>query len=238
MPDPVLRWRSFTVPKDGHAPDECEDALAGDPAAGRFAIADGASESYACGEWARLLVGAYVRTGAVGDWLAGPRAAWDREVGAQSLSWYAEEKFAIGAHATFLGVTVTAGPGLATWEAVAAGDSCLILANGGSVAAAFPLAHSNEFTSAPTLVPSRGGPPPWRTASGALLPGEAILLATDALAEALLESAEEGAFAGPVVMSLNAAGFGRWVQMARGFGRLRNDDVALGVIELTEPGEQ
>ena len=43
--DPPLRWRALSLPKQGHATDEYEDAWAADPAAGRFAVADGASES-------------------------------------------------------------------------------------------------------------------------------------------------------------------------------------------------
>src|SRR3954470_21129595 len=102
----LLHWRSFLVPKDGHAADECEDAVAGDPAAGRFAIADGASESYAAGEWARALVEAFVRDGADPDWLVGPRIAWHEQVAGRAVAWYAEDKFASGGHATFLGLTV------------------------------------------------------------------------------------------------------------------------------------
>jgi hypothetical protein len=77
MPEP-LHWRSFLVPKDGHAADECEDAVAGDPAVGRFAVSDGASESFAAGEWARLLVEAFVGGGPAGDWWPGPAAGGRR----------------------------------------------------------------------------------------------------------------------------------------------------------------
>src|SRR5205814_9099945 len=73
-----VHWRTFLVPKDGHTAGECEDAVAGDPAAGRFEVADGASESFAAGEWARLLCEAFVEGGPVADWLATPREAWKR----------------------------------------------------------------------------------------------------------------------------------------------------------------
>ena len=106
MPQLSLHWRSFLVPKDGNAEDECEDAIAGDPASGRFAIADGASESYASGDWARLLVAAYVAKGPVENWLTAPQVAWKKQTVASAKSWYAEEKFTHGGHATFLGVTI------------------------------------------------------------------------------------------------------------------------------------
>src|SRR4051794_22657947 len=105
MPDLPLHWRSFLVPKDGHAPDECEDAISGDVSTGRFAVADGAAESYASGDLARRLVNAFTKTGPVKNWLAVPRKAWNREAAGTANSWYAEEKLVAGGHATFLGVT-------------------------------------------------------------------------------------------------------------------------------------
>jgi hypothetical protein len=85
------------------------------------------------------------------------------------------------------------------------------------------------------LVNSRGGTPAWKTGGGILRPGEALLLATDALAQHLLESAEAGSFAGPGLLGLEEEDdFAMWVAMAREAGQLRNDDVALGVIELTD----
>ena len=48
-----LQWQSLSLPKRGHSPEEYEDALAGDPRSGRFAVADGASESSFAGLWAR-----------------------------------------------------------------------------------------------------------------------------------------------------------------------------------------
>jgi len=39
------RWRALGLPKRGHSAEEYEDAFAGDPKVGRFAVADGASES-------------------------------------------------------------------------------------------------------------------------------------------------------------------------------------------------
>jgi hypothetical protein len=233
MPEFGLRWRSFLVPKVGHAPDECEDAAAGDPDLGRFAVADGASESYAAGDWARLLVDAFVATGPAGDWLKAPREAWQAEAAASAVSWYAEDKFARGGHATFLGVSVQPADDGLGWEAVAVGDTCLLHLRDGSCVASFPLTRSTEFNGAPMLVNSRGGVPAWRSARGALRPGEALLLATDALAQHLLESAEGGSFAAPGLLGLEEDDdFAMWVAMAREAGQLRNDDVALGVIDL------
>jgi protein phosphatase 2C-like protein len=235
MPVPALRWRSFLVPKVGHAPDECEDAAAGDPDVGRFAVADGASESYAAGDWARLLVEAFVATGPADDWLKGPREAWQQEAAGSAVSWYAEDKFAHGGHATFLGVSVRPADGGMEWDALAVGDACLLHVRDGTCVASFPLTRTTEFNGSPLLVNSRGGVPAWKTGRGTLRPGDALLLATDALAQHLLEAAEGGDFPAAALLGLEEEDdFAMWVAMAREAGRLRNDDVALGVLELAD----
>jgi len=235
MPSPGLRWRFFLVSKSGHAPDECEDAIGGDPETGRFAVADGASESYAAGEWARHLVSGFVREGGTDDWLTGSRNAWQDEVGGGVLSWYAEDKLARGAHATFLGLTIrTAADGF-EWEAIAVGDACLFMIARDSRPVAFPVTHSSGFTSAPALVTSRGAWPGWKIERGTMGSGDIILLATDALAQCLLASSEDGSFAAPTLLDLEEEDdFALWVALARDQGRLKNDDVAMGVVEIVE----
>jgi hypothetical protein len=233
MPELSVRWRSFLVPKAGHAADECEDAAFGDPGLGRFAVADGASESYAAGDWARLLVEAFVALGPDGDWLKDPRAAWQAQAAGGAVSWYAEDKFARGGHATFLGVCLTPGPDGYEWEATAVGDACLVHVRDGACVGSFPAARSSEFNGNPALVHSRSGVPAWKTERGSIRPGDALLLATDALAQCLLASSEAGAFVGRELLQLEEGDdLALWVAVAREGGRLRNDDVALGIIEV------
>jgi hypothetical protein len=233
-----VHWRSFLVPKDGHTADECEDAIAGDSAAGRFAIADGASESFAAGEWARLLCEAFVEKGPVGDWLAGPREAWKRAVAGEDVSWYAEEKRTAGGHATFLGVTTRPIGGAVEWEAIAVGDACLFHVVAGACLSSFPLTRPTDFTASPTLISSRSGVPVWKTARGVLQPGEALILATDALAHCLLTSAEEGVFVGDGLLGMDEDDdLALWAAVHRTSGKLRNDDVAIGIVELVPVAE-
>ena len=68
MQNGCLTWQSFFLPKRGNAAEEYEDAFAGDPASGRFAIADGASESCFAAAWAKIVVESYVKT--PGSWSA------------------------------------------------------------------------------------------------------------------------------------------------------------------------
>src|SRR2546430_11000254 len=57
-----LRSVTFCEPKRGHGPREYEDAFADNLALGRFAVADGATESAYAGLWARMLVNEFVST--------------------------------------------------------------------------------------------------------------------------------------------------------------------------------
>ena len=234
MPDLSLHWRSFLVPKDGHALDECEDAIAGNVDACRFAIADGAAESYASGDWARRLVAAFAATGPIDNWMSGPRKAWQREAINSASSWYAEEKLSGGGHATFLGVSILVENGDAEWSAIAAGDACLFLVSRGALLNTFPLQHSTEFSATPALVASNGAVPAWKEHRAALCPGDTLLLATDALAKCLFESAEAGAFAGRDLIDMSDDDFSLWVAATRAAGRMKNDDVAMGIIVSSE----
>src|SRR4051812_43359187 len=125
------RWTVLCLPKQGNTEEEYEDAWAADPSRGRFAVADGASETSFAGRWAQLLTEGFLgaeRPLDVPEWLAGPRRRWAAEVMGLELPWYAEMKREEGAFATLLGVGVRrprpGRPG--RWRAVAVGDSCVV----------------------------------------------------------------------------------------------------------------
>ncbi len=60
----------FWVPCGGNRPEDYEDAFAANAEAGRFALADGATESSFAALWAQLLVNDFVQNAAGGldDW--------------------------------------------------------------------------------------------------------------------------------------------------------------------------
>ena len=58
--------QTFWVVRRGHRPEEYEDAFASDDAAGRYAVADGDTESCFAGLWARLLAEGFVRAAGAG----------------------------------------------------------------------------------------------------------------------------------------------------------------------------
>ncbi|HVK08463.1 MAG TPA: hypothetical protein VM597_06760 [Gemmataceae bacterium] len=232
----LLTTRTFVVPKDGHAADECEDGYACNNPAGRFAVADGASESIYAGEWARIMCEAFVADPAadgVGPWLDGARGRWSAHVSGQPAPWHIAEKLEDGAFATFLGVVIQGG----RWRAVATGDTCLFLIHQDALRGAFPVSSTGAFGTRPDLV---GSLPAGRVKSvaarGTVLPGDRLLLATDALAEWFLREHEAGRSPWRELTGLSAADFPDWVTARRADRRLKNDDVTLMEIEVNGVG--
>ncbi len=225
-----LDWRSFHTPKAGHTPDEYEDAYAGDPERGRFAIADGASESAFAGDWARILVRAYVRTpGSWSRWLPAARRRWRAKHQDLDLPWYAEAKFAEGAFATLLGIGFAG----EQWQAEAIGDSCLFQVRDHCLRRAFPVRRSAEFGNQPNLLGSR---PKGNTQlltkrihlTGDWRQGDVLFLMTDALAQWFLKKIEDRGQPWKVLQALETeAQFAQWLENLRAARQIRNDDVTL-----------
>ena len=117
----------YRLVKHGNAEDEMEDACKLDLKQARFAVADGATESSFADLWAKLLVGGFMRAAGrrprPGTLAAAPlQKAWQEDVDARPMPWYAEDKAAQGAFSTLLGLELM--PDY-SWHAVAIGDSCL-----------------------------------------------------------------------------------------------------------------
>lgn len=230
-----LTWRSFSTPKAGHTPDEYEDACAGNPEHGRFAIADGASESAFADVWARALVEAYVHSaGSSSNWLAAARESWRARVKAPELSWYAEAKFREGAYAAMLGVAfINRG-----WRATAIGDCCLFQMRDDHLVQAFPMQHSSEFGNRPSLLCS-GDPlstqlrPRRARVRGQVHPRDDIWLMTDALAEWFSRKAEQGQQPWRELHGIVAEdGFASFIDRMRNTRELHNDDATLMLIQV------
>jgi hypothetical protein len=258
---PPLRWQAFHTHKRGNAADEYEDAFAGNPTKGRFAVADGASESSFVATWAKLLAEGFVAAGRRPwrelDWLGPARQRWAADVDPRPLPWYAEEKREQGAYATFLGIafskTRRGASGRARprgawqreggiWCALAVGDSCLCRLRAGKLRQSFPLKQSSDFGNHPALLGSRGWPadtPPQgiRRARGKWRSGDRFLLLTDALAEWMLRRTEQNQQPAddidPLLGQFGAQDvFAAWVAERRDRQGLRNDDVTLLVVDL------
>jgi hypothetical protein len=238
-----IACRTFRVPGRDHSLDECEDWAATDPALGRFAIADGASESAESGRWARLLVETFVHARPQQPWpawLEPLQRQWAdavrRPAGAEPLPWFLEGRYRHGAYATFLGLIVE-GP---RWFALALGDSCLFQVRGDRLEVAFPLNRSAQFDNNPWLVGSLTTPdePPLRQTrhlAGDCQAGDRLLLMTDALSRWFLSAAEAGEQPWKMIDALFAQPdktFAEWVNRLRNERQLRNDDTTLVSIRL------
>ncbi len=222
------RARALWLPKAGSRAEEYEDAFAFSAEGTwpfRAAVADGATESAFARRWAEQLARGYM---ASGGWTALPawQEAWRQAVAAraEALPWYAEAKAAEGAFAAALGLTLEDG---GTWRATAVGDCCLFhLRDGGEERLRWPLAAPDAFGSRPALLPSRPerAMPALRTCAGTYGPGDAFLLATDAVAAWLMRT-------GPArALGFDEAVFRVEVEEARASGALRNDDATLLVL--------
>lgn len=259
---------SADCPKAGSAPEESEDRFCVIGAeefsrgAGpcRAAVSDGAGDSLFSGQWAELLAQGYCREepprsdddARLNQWLAPLQAAWREEANAEPLPWYAEAKRAQGAWATLLGITLHPAvpdtePGVGVWEAFALGDSCLFQVREDTLACAFPLARSGDFTSRPVLLPTRPLPPSESLApylrhgrgDGTWRAGDEFYLMTDALAAWFLSERKAGREPWQWLRNLGKKHepmpFPALVEELRGTGRLRDDDTTLLRLRIVRP---
>ncbi|OWK40465.1 protein phosphatase 2C domain-containing protein [Fimbriiglobus ruber] len=239
-------WRTLTAPKSEAAPDENEDAVAANPDQGRFAVADGATQSAFAGLWARLLVEGYAHAGHAGaakltaDWLAVRRADWSAAVDGVDVPWFVSERREQGAFAAFLGLSLSIDDRKnGHWFAVGTGDVCVFKMRGGRLRTAWPLTHSSQFNNTPALLGSRGGD--CASATGAVTgdwrSGDHLFLMTDALAcwfLARLEAAENPCqWLLSLIESPRAEEqYARAVLNLRASGELKDDDTTLMAIRV------
>jgi hypothetical protein len=225
------------VQKAGNAESDYEDALAA--LSGRFAVADGATESSFAKTWAASLVRRFVESPPsvreLQHWLAPLQEQWQREVNSKVLPWYALEKAKLGAFSTLLGLEIHRGR---RWCAMAAGDSCLFHVRRGSLIVAFPLERADQFGTTPTLLSSNPAKnremSNWVTeCSGELDLEDVFFLATDALACWILREVERGVPPWDALISLNGqAAFSEIIADARRSGAMRNDDATLLAVRI------
>ena len=250
-PDLAIHYAAFALPKRGNSADEYEDAYRGDPLRGRFAIADGASESSFAAEWARLLVDAFVDSAVAQpapwlSWLPAIQQRWQTALLGRELPWYAQAKVDQGAFAAFLGVVLETQQSLGRtqqlWQAVAVGDSCFFQVRAGQMREAFPIKRACDFGNSPWLLGSRGSVDSnvekrAVRSQGDWVAGDRFWLMTDALAQWFLEEVEAGRKPWEALEPLltDPQPQERFVGLVEGLRdahALRNDDVTLEAVGL------
>jgi hypothetical protein len=199
----VLRSRAFSVPKSGET--QNDDAFVADDEHGRYAVADGATEGAFSGRWARQLARAFgdgrmmaQSPRHLGECL--PRFTPPADQGGEGPKpWFYSRGLSRGSYSTILGVRFASdfarGRSGVKYLALAVGDSCLLhVDKAGEIRLSFPLETAAEFTRNPVLLSTLEGASASAIASARfchrqLRRGETLLLATDAVAYWLLQSA-------------------------------------------------
>ncbi len=242
-----MRWQCFAIPKQGNSAQEYEDAFRGNPKTGRFAIADGASESSFASLWAQLLVSgfAHAPTKVTGwRWLDPLRQEWAAQVDILPLPWYADEKRGQGAAATFLGLTLkgSAQTGRGVWSASAVGDCCCFQIHRDRLVRSFPLRRSQDFSNRPELLNSKSEDKSSpghhrRYTRGRWRVKDRFLLMTDAIAHWFLSRHEAkgkpwNLLAPVLAVPQPAQAFESWIEALREHSDLRNDDITIAIIDL------
>ena len=242
-----LRFTALSLPRRGNTSGQLEDAVAGAVATGRFAVADGASESCFADLWAGLLVEEFVsradcEPGELRSFLPNAQKRWQENMDGRTVPWFAEEGVRRGAFATFLGLSVETEGRSLRWRAAAVGDSCLFHIREDTLQKSFPLDSWKQFGTLPHLLGSRTllesiGAEMVQETEGIGESGDQLLLATDALAQWCLGQHEAGENPWQQIASLVSSptsemDFPLWIDERRDTGRLQNDDVALLAVDL------
>jgi hypothetical protein len=238
------------APKDGSSREEYEDSFSVDAGNGRAVIADGASQGIFARLWANLLTSRFLGgdfdladPGSTDAWLAGCRREWRAAIHYDTLHGLQQDKVdEVGAAATLLALSIHRVGELYRWRAAALGDSCLFWARGESLVAVFPLCRSSDFGIAPDLVPTVKRFAPrvrFITAEGFGKPGDLFGLATDAVAQYLLQSVEnDQSIDLSRYLPMEETQWHEELRQARRTRRIVNDDSTLVLLRLKEPSER
>ena len=241
-----LQLRQLLLPKLGQEVSECEDVIAVDAQSCRFAVADGATEAFDARKWAERLAQEWVRRQSTltaedfRNWVAAEGRELHDSWNGLTLSWYAEAKARTGSFAAFVGVELDLTSESPGWKAIALGDTCLVHRRGNVLVKSLPLARSDSFNNAPVLVASNcalheSSMKSVVSDSGDCEIGDVLLLMSDAVASWYLKcfenddvAAEDSFFTRPDSELIE------FFDRERLAGTIRNDDLAIVRIEITE----
>jgi len=241
-----LQTRQLLLPKIGHDIFECEDVIALDTQTRRFAVADGATEAFDARNWAERLAQHWVERESTltseefRKWVATEGRELHDSWKNLSLSWYSEEKARNGSFAAFVGMQLNLETDLPSWQAIALGDACLLHCRSGALLKSLPLSHSESFNTGPVLLASdlslhESIMQAVVTDAGVCENGDVLLLMSDAIAAWYLQRLEQNDLdPDEVVRSKCDDELSQFFDAERLAGRIRNDDVAILRIEITE----
>lgn len=166
----------------------------------------------------------------------------ERQERGAPIQWYEEPGLARGAFSTLIVTDVfRARDGQRRWKAAAIGDSCLFLVRDEHLVVSFPVEDPEQFTSRPSLLPSRSAAADLVMRNMAHCasewePGDSFYITTDALAAWFLRADQRGERPWEILRDLETSDsvmdFEDWVNLERSRGELKDDDTTLIRIDL------
>ncbi len=141
-----------TFPKDPSTPDENEDCLRVDTTLGRFALCDGASESFDSKAWAKILAERFIAKPEISpEWVQEAAISYSTAYNFSELSYSKQASFERGSFSTLLGVNTETV--VNSIEIVAIGDTLALLVDDEfNVLRSWPYSTAVEFEARPTLL--------------------------------------------------------------------------------------
>lgn len=201
----------------------------------RYALSDGATESFAPRRWAQEVVKAFLDRQAVDrDWIRHAATCYAQAFNRETMTWSAQAAFDRGSFATLVGLTLD--KCRQTARVLAIGDSLAVLADGDRLHATFPYQDAEQFRQRPLLLATHLADNARLLAPGALdratvrwslrgVRDPALLLMTDALGAWLL--ADPQARLSVLLCLKTRVQFDSLVQSERACSRMRRDDTTL-----------
>ncbi|MEX3930383.1 hypothetical protein AB4Y32_00970 [Paraburkholderia phymatum] len=140
-----------SVPKEFSSPQANEDALALSDDGQRFALSDGASDSFNSKLWANLLANKFLDDpGLNAEWVGAALADYAAAHDLASMSWSKQAAFERGSFATLLGGEYF--PEHRAVELLGVGDSVALLFEADELVCAWPLDDPERFQDRPSLL--------------------------------------------------------------------------------------
>jgi hypothetical protein len=144
------------IPKDPAYPEATEDVLVAEPARGRLALSDGASESFDSRTWAQLIARKFTKEPEIGvGWLSEAVKEYVASFDVSALSWSKQAAFDRGSFATLLGIQHFCEQGAIAVFAM--GDTLAAFCDGAQLIETFPYVESEQFQQRPELFSTNSG---------------------------------------------------------------------------------
>jgi hypothetical protein len=235
-----------TCPKEPQEHDSNEDQSAFSADGARFALCDGASESYNSRLWARVLAEKFAANPAFGsEWLAEVLRAYIAGHDFEAMTWSQQAGFDRGSFATLLGIEFDSEH--RTVDALAIGDCVAVLVDGERFVEAWPFADPERFKEHPTLLATKSEHNAFVSELGFwthsvktfhldTYQSPRLVCMTDALAEWTLRGVRDGEPTLRRLLSLTTeAELAELVLNERAAKRMRVDDSTLIIVSFPTP---